>query len=85
MLVVFQILVWFCKGQFEGQEVVGIRLNWDKTLHHLSTSCDCVRSGVLNCLTQSGLMGDKEELGITCALIPTSHPGVEIGDRHFPK
>ncbi|MDZ7903622.1 MAG: hypothetical protein U5L01_14225 [Rheinheimera sp.] len=29
-------------------------------------------------------MGDKEELGITCALIPTSHPGVQIGDRHFP-
>ncbi|MBU1308855.1 MAG: acyl-CoA dehydrogenase, partial [Gammaproteobacteria bacterium] len=30
------------------------------------------------------LLGDKEELGITCALIPTNHKGVQIGDRHFP-
>ena len=30
------------------------------------------------------LLGDKEELGITCALIPTSHPGVRVGDRHYP-
>ncbi len=31
-----------------------------------------------------GLLGDKEELGITCALIPTHLKGVEIGNRHFP-
>jgi acyl-CoA dehydrogenase len=30
------------------------------------------------------LVGDKEDIGITCALIPTSHPGVEIGRRHMP-
>lgn len=30
------------------------------------------------------LLGGEEELGITCALIPTSTPGVEIGRRHFP-
>ena len=30
------------------------------------------------------LVGDKEDLGITCALIPTSHRGVEIGRRHIP-
>ncbi|MDF5586410.1 acyl-CoA dehydrogenase family protein, partial [Vibrio parahaemolyticus] len=31
-----------------------------------------------------GLLGDKEDLGITCALIPTDVKGVEIGNRHFP-
>lgn len=31
-----------------------------------------------------GLLGDKEDLGITCALIPTHLKGVEIGNRHFP-
>ena len=30
------------------------------------------------------LLGDKEDLGITCALIPTHHPGVNIGHRHMP-
>jgi len=33
-----------------------------------------------------GLLGDpdKKEYGITCALIPANHPGVEIGKRHNP-
>lgn len=30
------------------------------------------------------LLGDEEELGITCALIPTDIDGVDIGRRHFP-
>jgi acyl-CoA dehydrogenase len=32
-----------------------------------------------------GLLGGNEDLGITCALVPTRpHPGVDIGRRHFP-
>ncbi|MBI3171390.1 MAG: acyl-CoA dehydrogenase, partial [Hydrocarboniphaga effusa] len=33
-----------------------------------------------------GLLGDKSktEYGITCALIPAQHPGVQIGRRHYP-
>ncbi|MFO6485286.1 hypothetical protein ACLBR5_26510 [Escherichia coli] len=30
------------------------------------------------------MLGGAEDLGITCALIPTTTPGVEIGRRHFP-
>ena len=30
------------------------------------------------------LVGEREDIGITCALIPTSHPGVVIGRRHMP-
>ncbi|WP_333608628.1 acyl-CoA dehydrogenase [Arsukibacterium sp.] len=72
-----------CKGQFEGKEVLGIKLNWDKryiTLAPVAT----VLGLAFKLYDPEQLLGDKEELGITCALIPTSHPGVEIGDRHFP-
>lgn len=72
-----------CKGEFEGKEVVGIRLNWDKryiTLAPVAT----VLGLAFKLYDPEKLLGDKEELGITCALIPTSHTGVEIGDRHFP-
>jgi len=31
-----------------------------------------------------GLLGDKKDLGITCALIPADTPGVETGKRHMP-
>jgi acyl-CoA dehydrogenase len=30
------------------------------------------------------LLGGKEDLGITCALVPTNTPGVNIGRRHMP-
>jgi len=72
-----------CKGEFEGKEVVGIRLNWDKryiTLAPVAT----VLGLAFKLYDPEQLLGEKTELGITCALIPTSHTGVEIGDRHFP-
>ncbi|WP_312854509.1 acyl-CoA dehydrogenase [Paludibacterium denitrificans] len=30
------------------------------------------------------LLGEVDELGITCALVPTGHQGVCIGRRHYP-
>jgi hypothetical protein len=72
-----------CRGDFNGESVLGIRLNWDKryiTLAPVAT----VLGLAFKLYDPEGLLGGKEELGITCALIPTSHPGVQIGDRHFP-
>lgn len=72
-----------CKGTFEGKEVTGIKLNWDKryiTLAPVAT----VLGLAFKLYDPDQLLGDKEELGITCALIPTSHEGVETGDRHLP-
>lgn len=72
-----------CKGMFGGEEVVGIRLNWDKryiTLAPVAT----VLGLAFKLYDPENLLGDKEDIGITCALIPTSHEGVQIGDRHFP-
>ncbi|MGX5202352.1 acyl-CoA dehydrogenase [Aliikangiella sp. IMCC44632] len=72
-----------CKGEFEGKEVLGLRLNWDKryiTLAPVAT----VLGLAFKMYDPDGLLGDQEDIGITVALIPTSHPGVETGDRHYP-
>ncbi|PMJ92830.1 acyl-CoA dehydrogenase [Vibrio sp. 10N.261.55.A7] len=72
-----------CYGMHEGKEVLGIRLNWNKryiTLAPVST----VLGLAFKLNDPEGLLGDKKELGITCALIPTSHEGVEVGERHDP-
>jgi alkylation response protein AidB-like acyl-CoA dehydrogenase len=72
-----------CKGMYEGKEVLGIRLNWNKryiTLAPVAT----VLGLAFKLYDPDGLLGDEKELGITCALIPTSHPGVETGLRHMP-
>ncbi|MEO2280874.1 acyl-CoA dehydrogenase FadE [Pseudoalteromonas pernae] len=72
-----------CKGTFNGEEITGIRLTWNKryiTLAPVAT----VLGLAFKLQDPDGLLGDEKELGITCALIPTDMEGVEIGRRHFP-
>ena len=72
-----------CKQEFEGKETLGIRLTWNKryiTLAPIAT----VLGLAFKLYDPDGLIGEEKELGITCALIPTDHPGVIIGNRHYP-
>ncbi len=72
-----------CKGTWEGKEVVGIRLNWDKryiTLAPIATLLGLA----FKLYDPEHLIGDQDEYGITCALVPTYLPGITIGRRHFP-
>ncbi|MEQ4531681.1 MAG: acyl-CoA dehydrogenase FadE [Mixta sp.] len=72
-----------CMGEWQGQQVLGMRLTWNKryiTLAPIAT----VLGLAFKLYDPKHLLGDTEELGITCALIPTHTPGVEIGKRHFP-
>jgi acyl-CoA dehydrogenase len=73
-----------CKGHHNGQEVVGIRLSWDKRYITLSTNAT-ILGLAFQLFDPENLLGKGETLGITVALIPTNHPGVQIGDRrHLP-
>src|SRR3990167_225669 len=72
-----------CKGEYNGRQVTGIRLNWDKryiTLAPIAT----VLGLAVHMYDPDHLLGEKEDIGITLCLIPTAHPGVEIGTRHNP-
>ncbi|MEJ2602110.1 MAG: acyl-CoA dehydrogenase [Gammaproteobacteria bacterium] len=72
-----------CKGEFQGEEILGIRLNWDKryiTLAPVAT----VLGLAFKLKDPDRLLGGEEDYGITAALVPTDTPGVEIGRRHFP-
>ena len=72
-----------CKGLHEGREVVGIRLTWEKryiTLGPVATLLGLA----FKLHDPDGLIGTREDIGITLALIPAKHPGVNIGRRHFP-
>ncbi len=72
-----------CKGEFEGREVLGLRVTWEKryiTLGPVAT----VLGLAFKAFDPDHLLGDQEDLGITCALIPTDTPGVNIGKRHYP-
>ncbi len=72
-----------CKGQWDGKEVLGIRLNWAKRYITLSPVCT-VLGLAFKLRDPDGLLGDETEIGITCALVPTDLKGVETGKRHLP-
>lgn len=72
-----------CRGTYQGEEIIGIRLNWDKryiTLAPIAT----VLGLAFKLYDPEGLLGTKKNIGISLCLIPTSHPGVAIGKRHCP-
>jgi acyl-CoA dehydrogenase len=72
-----------CKGEWQGAEVIGIRLNFSKRYITLAPVATVIGLA-FRLFDPDHLMGDKVDLGITCALIPRGTPGVAIGRRHFP-
>jgi len=74
-----------CKGEFNGEEVLGIKLDWNKRYITLAPVATIVGLA-FKLYDPDGMLGDegKTDYGITCALIPADHPGVEIGQRHLP-
>jgi acyl-CoA dehydrogenase len=72
-----------CKGEWQGEQVLGIRLNWAKRYITLSPVCT-VLGLAFKLRDPDGLLGDTEDIGITCALVPTDLKGVETGRRHLP-
>ena len=72
-----------CRGTWEGREVLGMRVTWEKryiTLGPIATLLGLA----IRLRDPDHLLGDKEDLGITCALVPAQTPGVNIGRRHNP-
>ena len=73
-----------CRADFKGEsDVLGIRLNWNKryiTLGPVATLLGLA----FKLYDPDHLLGDKDEIGISLALIPTGTPGVNIGRRHLP-
>lgn len=69
---------------FKGEDgKLYMKLNWNKrwiTLAAIST----ILGLAFRLRDPQNLLGKGEDLGITCALIPTKTPGVIVGQRHDP-
>jgi acyl-CoA dehydrogenase len=71
------------RGTFEGRETLGIRLSWEKRYITLGPKATLVGLA-FHLFDPDKLLGKGEDIGITVALIPAGHPGVNIGRRHLP-
>lgn len=72
-----------CEGEFEGRRTLGVKVTFEKryiTLAPIATLLGLA----FRLYDPEGLIGDAEDVGITLALVPTDHEGIEIGRRHFP-
>lgn len=74
------IVTW---GEHHGKKVLGIRLNWDKRYITLAPVATVIGLA-FKLYDHDHLLGQRKNLGITCALIPRDTPGITIGRRHFP-
>ena len=72
-----------CKGVWKGQEVIGMRVTWDKRYITLGPVCTLLGLA-FHLYDPDALLGDKKHIGITCALVPRDTPGADIGRRHVP-
>lgn len=72
-----------CRETIDGKEILGIRLNWSKRYITLSPVATLIGLA-FKMYDPDHLLGNKENIGITCALIPASTHGVVIGHHHFP-
>jgi acyl-CoA dehydrogenase len=73
-----------CRGMYDGKEVIGVRLNFNKRYITLAPVATVVGLA-FKLYDPDNLLGEgKTDYGITCALIPRETPGLTIGRRHFP-
>ena len=70
-------------GAYDGKEVLGIRLNWRKRYITLAPVATVIGLA-FRLYDPEHLLGENEDLGITCALLPRDLDGIEIGQRHDP-
>jgi acyl-CoA dehydrogenase len=70
-------------GEFEGEQVLGIRLNFEKRYITLAPVASLIGLA-FKLQDPEQLLGEDPEPGITVALIPRETPGITIGQRYMP-
>ncbi len=72
-----------CKGEVDGKEVLGIKINFNK--RYITMGCDAtLMSLAFKLYDPDHLIGNKENRGVTVAIIPTKTKGIKHGRRHYP-
>lgn len=72
-----------CKGNWEGNEVLGLKVTWNKRYITLAPVATLIGLAI-KVYDPDKLLGDTAEIGVTCVLIPSTVEGVNRGARHLP-
>jgi len=72
-----------CRGMWQGREIIGLKLNFSKRYITLAPIATVVGLA-FRMFDPDRLIGDVQDIGISCALVPRDTPGITIGRRHLP-
>jgi acyl-CoA dehydrogenase len=72
-----------CRGEWEGEEVLGLRVTWNKRYITLAPVATLIGLAV-KVYDPDKLLGEDEVVGVSCVLVPRELDGVNAGARHLP-
>lgn len=72
-----------CTGQWNGKEVLGLKVTWNKRYITLAPVATLIGLAI-KVYDPDQLLGDTDEIGVTCVLVPQDTEGVHSGARHLP-
>ncbi|MFN2169757.1 MAG: acyl-CoA dehydrogenase family protein, partial [Anaerolineae bacterium] len=72
-----------CRGQWNGEEVLGLRVTWNKRYITLAPVATLIGLAI-KVYDPEHLLGEDEVVGVTCVLVPRELEGVNAGARHLP-
>lgn len=73
-----------CKGQWQGEEVLGLKVTWNKRYITLAPVATLIGLAIKVYDPAGFLGGDDGDVGVTCVLLPRDLDGVNAGARHLP-
>ena len=72
-----------CKGQWNGEEVLGLKVTWNKRYITLAPVATLIGLAI-KVYDPDKLLGDTDDIGVTCVMLPKDLEGVNAGARHLP-
>ncbi|WP_396622163.1 acyl-CoA dehydrogenase [Marinobacter sp. W-8] len=72
-----------CKGEWNGKEVLGLKVTWNKRYITLAPVATLIGLAI-KVYDPEHLIGEQDEIGVTCVMVPRDTDGVNAGARHLP-
>ncbi|MEX0605696.1 MAG: acyl-CoA dehydrogenase [Marinobacter sp.] len=72
-----------CKGEWNGEEVLGLKVTWNKRYITLAPVATLIGLAI-KVYDPDKLLGESEDIGVTCVMVPHDLEGVHSGARHLP-
>ncbi len=72
-----------CKGTWNGEAVLGLKVTWNKRYITLAPVATLLGLAI-KVYDPDHLLGETDEIGVTCVLVPRDTEGVNAGARHLP-